>query len=167
QHSKDKQLAPKPRSPILITLPYIGSTSHKVKRIISNLASIDVVFSKQDNLKTHLGANGKKDCSERKPPRGVVYKVNCSCGKSYIGETCRPLSTRITEHQKHAKSALFEHSANTGHEIHWEQTEILNSRLEKDYQRKLMEAIQIRRHQPELNRDTGLFLPMAYDCIIN
>ena len=46
----------------------------------------------------------------------VVYRVPCSCGEAYIGETVRRLETRMKEHrdacQKGAldKSALAEHA---------------------------------------------------------
>ena len=29
---------------------------------------------------------------------GVVYKLNCSCGQSYVGQTKRNLKIRITDH---------------------------------------------------------------------
>ena len=41
---------------------------------------------------------------------GVVYKFECDCKKSYIGETRRLLITRASEHgQKSKKSEISEH----------------------------------------------------------
>ena len=34
---------------------------------------------------------------------GVAYKLNCSCGQSYIGQTHRNLATRIQEHVPNGK----------------------------------------------------------------
>ena len=35
---------------------------------------------------------------------GFVYKLNCSCGQSYIGQTRRNLITKINDHKPHGKS---------------------------------------------------------------
>ena len=34
----------------------------------------------------------------------MVYKLNCSCGQSYIGQTRRNLITKIKDHKPHGKS---------------------------------------------------------------
>ena len=41
-----------------------------------------------------------KDRQPKHLQNGVVYKITCSCGKMYIGETGRCLKTRISEHMK-------------------------------------------------------------------
>ena len=42
-----------------------------------------------------------KDKDEPRNRQGVVYKINCSdCHASYIGETGRNLTTRLTEHNQ-------------------------------------------------------------------
>ena len=43
--------------------------------------------------------NGK-DKLRKEEKTGVVYKLNHSCKKSYIGETKRNVSTRIKEHKQ-------------------------------------------------------------------
>ena len=41
---------------------------------------------------------------QRRPPMGVTYKMPChECDQVYIGETGRPLITRLKEHQRHCK----------------------------------------------------------------
>ena len=41
---------------------------------------------------------------------GTVYSFNCFCGASYIGESCRVLSKRISEHnQKSRGSEVYSH----------------------------------------------------------
>ena len=41
---------------------------------------------------------------------GVVYKFECTCSQSYVGETYRTLSTRITEHNVPSrKSEIVSH----------------------------------------------------------
>ena len=52
-----------------------------------------------------------------------VYKVTCSCGLNYIGETGRSLKVRLKEHgadirnQRVRTSALAEHLENSKHHI--------------------------------------------------
>jgi hypothetical protein len=40
-----------------------------------------------------------------------VYKVSCSCGKSYIGETGRSFQIRIKEHEGDIKNAECIHTS--------------------------------------------------------
>ena len=56
-------------------------TSHKFKTLIVN----------------------SKDKLRKDEKTGVVYKLNCSCKKSYIGETKWNVNTRIKEHKQDAK----------------------------------------------------------------
>ena len=50
--------------------------------------------------------------------KNCIYNIPCECGKQYIGETCRPLQTRLNEveHKRNTtneeidKSKLAEHS---------------------------------------------------------
>ena len=45
----------------------------------------------------------------------VVYKIPCSCGKVYIGETIRRLETRLKEHCTACKKGEIEKSAIAEH----------------------------------------------------
>ncbi|KAL1110151.1 hypothetical protein AAG570_008228 [Ranatra chinensis] len=61
-----------------------------------------------------------------------VYEIPCCCGESYIGQTGRLVSTRIQEHiratkNNDMKSAVAEHSMETGHLIDFEKMRILAS----------------------------------------
>ena len=101
-----------------------------------------------------------------------MYQITCSCKDTYIGETGRPLQARIKEHQlsvgkNDLKSALSEHIAShPNHSINWENIITLNVNQTNLIKRKLLEAIQIKRHEPKLNRDKGLDIPRAYDLLI-
>lgn len=59
-----------------------------------------------------------------------VYKIPCSCGKFYVGETGRGVSTRLKEHEKytelrHARSTMVEHQLTTKHKILFDKTSAL------------------------------------------
>ena len=87
----------------------------------------------------------------KKDPKGCVYKINCDCGQSYIGQSCRPLSVRIKEHQAAARNGTPEKSAVAEHlSLHnWKK-------------RMLREALAIQNLKPELNRDEGHPLPKLW-----
>jgi predicted GIY-YIG superfamily endonuclease len=70
-----------------------------------------------------------------------VYNIPCECGRSYVGETGRPLSVRIWEHKFNLKNGLLnksklaQHAFEEGHQISWNEAKILqiefNSRQRK------------------------------------
>ena len=166
---------PKPKpapSPIRITLPYVGPISHQISRLIKNKAAIDVTFSSGKTIKTLLRANGRGTSTQNPNPRGCIYQIPCNCGQQYIGETLRPINTRVKEHQTSVtkldqKSAISEHIINhQAQTIQWEAIKILSTNNNNWRQRKLQEAIDIKRQRPTINRDQGIFLPSAWDLLI-
>ena len=58
--------------------------------------------------------------------KNCIYNIPCDCGKRYIGETCRPLQTRINEHKRNTtnreidKSKIAEHSWEEKHRFQWD-----------------------------------------------
>jgi hypothetical protein len=54
-----------------------------------------------------------------------VYRTPCECGRSYIGETGRPLAMRLREHRHNLKEGLLEkskqaqHAYEEGHTVAW------------------------------------------------
>ena len=80
---------------------------------------------------------------------GVIYKINCACGDTYVGETGRILEIRMKEHKRVCIKADFEKSAVakrawlSGHYIDWDNVEVLDQ--ENDLcGRKVKEGIEIR-----------------------
>ena len=71
-----------------------------------------------------------KDKLECQKCKGVC-KIECSCGKCYIGETSRSFQIRIKEHGAYIKnectrsSTLTKHSLKTKHHVCLENTKIL------------------------------------------
>ena len=96
----------------------------------------------------------------------VVYRIPCSCGKSYIGETKRRLETRLREHQEACrkgtleKSAVAEHAWKDHHTIKWEETAVVDmARHPRELLLKEAIHIQMTPAEERLNRDAGLELP--------
>ena len=67
-----------------------------------------------------------KDKSKPEGRQGEVYKIKCcDCQASYIGETGRNLSTRLTEHKQATRNGnvnnhIAEHHLKTKHQIDWD-----------------------------------------------
>ncbi|XP_048252602.1 uncharacterized protein LOC125380886 [Haliotis rufescens] len=124
--TKKSQKSPRPQSaPFVISLPYFGIVSHKIQRLLKKQANIDVVFKRSHTIQNTIKATGKPPSSHKPEPSGAVYHIPCNCGQAYIGETSRPLKTRIKEHQSSvtkddSKSALSDHIRdNPSHSIQW------------------------------------------------
>ena len=100
-----------------------------------------------------------KDKADEQQHKGV-YKVTCSCGLYYIGETARSLKVRVKEHgadirnQHIHTSALAEHSEKSKHHICLEETSML-AKENHYYKRRFREALEIIKHPNNLNRDGG------------
>lgn len=92
---KNTALLPIPKTPqFYFSLPFINPISEKIKNILNN-DSNSISFKINSTLKSVFC---KKLDSQDKLNKSGVYKLNCSCGKFYIGRTFRPFKTRIKEH---------------------------------------------------------------------
>ncbi|XP_071453563.1 uncharacterized protein [Hetaerina americana] len=92
-------------------LPYVKCTTDRITRILS-----------KENVVTRFGTVKKlKDifpsAKYRLPPLLTerVYKVTCSCGGSYVGQTERAIETLIKEHKTSVKNKQRRRSAVAGH----------------------------------------------------
>ena len=85
----------------------------------------------------------------------VIYKIACSCGQMYIGETRRNVYTRMAEHAKTSGTninVVGQHPAdNHGHSANTANPDVLvNSSY--NFKRKIKEALFIQSIKPELNK---------------
>jgi len=89
-----------------------------------------------------------------------VYQILFPCGKSYIGQTCRSIKTRLKEHiantfDNHiSKSTIAEHSQNSKHLIYFDQAKILAS---TPYYSSctIREALETEKHPNNFNQEDG------------
>ena len=78
----------------IVTIPSIKGISENISRILKPL-SIRVAHNPITTLRQLL--TNVKDKDEQRNRRGTVCKINCSdCHASYIGDTGRNLTTRLT-----------------------------------------------------------------------
>ena len=160
-------------APFIISLPYVNPVSHHIRRLLKKQANIDVVFQKGRSIQNLLKANGKPPSTSKQDPSGVVYHIPCECGDSYIGETSRPLQIRVKEHKtsvqnRDSKSAISDHiQVNPDHKILWNNLTILETNRHDFKIRKTLEAINIKRLNPSMNRDNGWLIPLPYHNLIS
>jgi predicted GIY-YIG superfamily endonuclease len=67
-----------------------------------------MIFKTEHILRSSL----MKTRPERDPHQTAhcIYSIPCECGRSYIGETDRPLAVRLREHRRNLQQGLLEKS---------------------------------------------------------
>lgn len=137
-------------------LPYVKGTTDRIGKIL-NKHNIRTIFKPPRKIEQIL-----RNPKDQRPPLSSagVYKIPCSCGKVYIGETGRTVNTRMKEHERDVRlkhvtqSALAEHNLETGHRILFDKTTTLATTTSY-FPRKHREALEIQKHPDNLNRDSG------------
>ncbi|XP_072041269.1 uncharacterized protein [Amphiura filiformis] len=139
-----------------VTLPYIEGLSEKLRRAFRT-AGVSTTFKSQNTLRSALVA--PKDKAEPVKQSGIVYQLDCA-------DCARKLEKRLSEHKSTAgssKSAVRDHVVRSkGHQIDWENVKVLE-REQKEFSRRVLEAIQTRTQNPRLNRDQGLEIDPIWD----
>ena len=75
-----------------------------------------------------------------------IYKICCNdCNATNIGQTCRKLKIRISEHKNHTHkntstlSVIPKHKLQYDYDFNWEEVAILNT--ERNYNKRLISEI--------------------------
>ncbi|KAL9977406.1 hypothetical protein ACROYT_G014803 [Oculina patagonica] len=145
-------------------LPYVKGLSEQLRRCLRK-QGVRAVFKSETTLRSQLVR--PKDAVDSTKQDGVVYRIPCECGKVYIGETGRPMQDRIKEHDRDIRlartqtSAVAEHTNNTGHYPLWNKVKFID-RDSHWYTSRVKEAIHIRLHLNNINRDSGIEIPEAW-----
>ena len=127
-----------------VCIPYLGKTSHQIERI---LASSGIKVYHCSNQKIYQLLYTHKDKTDRNLKPGV-YRIPCTCGKVYIGETSRNLKVRQKEHKDCClkcqldKSALAKHAWENDHPIKWDDSELLVP-VRNYFSRQIRESVEI------------------------
>lgn len=153
-----------------VSVPYVKGVFEKIKPIFKK-HDITIVGKGHNNLKSNLFSSVKDKVPVQKQSN-VVYSIKCSCSKVYIGQSSRWLEKRMADHKYNARiknnthSALCDHLINSGHEIDWNNVEVVH-RERKQKCRDVMEMILIKTTPDTINRQNECkYLSNAYDNII-
>jgi hypothetical protein len=116
----------------------VKGVSEKFKRIWNHY-NIRTVFRTKHTLRNSLmNTKPKRDLQQTAQ---WVYSIPCECGRSYIGETGRPLAVRLREHRHNLgeglleKSKLAQHAYEEGHRGGWYEARILDIESHIRYRR--------------------------------
>ena len=99
-----------------------------------------------------------------------VYKLDCDCGSTYIGETSCKISTRIIQHQKSItdgkweSSGISEHAKKCHGHINWNDTETIKIESNQ-FQRKVRESLEIQNYNSKnegMNLDPGNYVTTTF-----
>ena len=149
------------------TIPYIKGISENISRIQQPF-NIRVAHKPITTLRQLL--TNIKDRDKPRNRQGAVYKINFSdCHASYIGETGRNLTARLTEHKRATRKGdvnnhIAEHHRLTNHTIDWDSAQCLNYSTNY-FQRLTLESWSTNLEQTPLN--TCQPLPEPYKRLIH
>ena len=152
----------------LVVIPYVAGMSEDIRRVCRKF-NIRVVFKSGRTLRSML--TKVKDTLPLGKQSNVVYRIPCSCGQVYIGETKRRLETRLKEHRDACergmmeKSAVAEHAWEHQHPIHWEETTVLDHGRGQELLVKEALHIQMTPVEERFNRD-GLEVPGCWTAVM-
>ena len=108
--------------------------------------------------------------SQKHVDKGVVYQIPCAqCDKVCIGETGRPLKTRITKHKRalstgDVKNVNAVHCMKIKHSMDWNAATVTATGL-VDGERKIKESVYIRKRKT-YNMDLGFLLSPVWNSLI-
>ena len=126
----NSQQQPREKPTATVSLPYTRGLSEKLRRICGRY-NIRTVFRSTTTLRKSL--THVRPPTPKEQTKNCIYDIPCSCGRSYKGETGRPLSVRLEEHRKATirgetlKSGVAEHAWSEGdHRPAWHETTIID-----------------------------------------
>ena len=132
---RPKQTQAKPSPFPLFRLPYLGSIFHHIEKELhqytkTHLPDYKLRFIHNTNkLKQQFLV---KDRQRQLTRSNIVYRLNCSCGSFYIGQTRRNLVERLEEHRSSPCSEVCYHlQSNPSHKVDFHTPQILTSCLDK------------------------------------
>ena len=149
----------------VVKIPWIPRLGPKLRAAYKKYG-IKTVFTSGPNLNTILCTNKCKLPINSQPG---VYKLDCSCGSAYVGETKKHIATRAAEHQRDifngnwAPSGATQHAKTCNGVYNWKDDVTIS--VEREYRRrKVRESLEIRRTQAKLNREKGAFDTGSWDA---
>lgn len=162
--------------------PFIKEISYNINKCF-NGTNIRLVYYNLKQVKSYY--TRLKDKVPMRDQFGVVYKIPCQCGKTYIGQTRQHLHKRISQHRYDCKkmdlwklkhpvnsdppancTALALHHLDTNHQLLLDSVDILDK--EKNWKkRNISEMCFIKMNDTINMRSDTLNLSCIYNFILN
>lgn len=143
----------------------MGETSEQLKRKLKPL-NIDLGFKRHTNLEGFFSSSYKYNTDNQK---GIIYKIYCTCGHYYIGESSFNFEKRKNEHLRDLKrnsqsNALVQHCNEEEHVIDWSKSSILDIEFDST-RRKLKEALLIKHLDSKINLCAGMKIRGSWNLV--
>jgi hypothetical protein len=144
-----------------VVIPYVKDISDKFKRIGNRYTR--TIFKTKHTLRNTLMRT--RPMSDPQLTAQCIYNIPCECGRSYVGETGRPLSVRIGEHKFNLKNGLLDklklaqHAFEEGHQLSWNETKILQIEV-NSRQRKYKESANVACMENPISQSSLEFHPI-------
>lgn len=162
--------------PKYLSIPYVKLLHEQISHCLQKF-DLKVVGTSFNSFGKSL-FSPLKDPTTLSNKRNVVYKVNCQCGKSYVGQTQQLLGTRITQHKRDAQkltlkkvnhdstSALSAHLYDTKHDLFIDNVTVLET--EKNCStRRFLEMIHIKTNKNGINKQSDCaYLQNTYNHLL-
>ena len=156
QLNVDKIINPEEKIKYL-SLPYINDKSETIARKIQETVknhfqnvNLRVAFKSPATLSSHFPFKDK--IADPSKLSNVIYHLKCkNCENDYIGLSTRIWSHRRREHETDKKSHVYQHHIQPGHEIDFDNVEILD-RADSERKLEYKEMLYIRKLKPTLNK---------------
>ena len=142
-----------PRTPPVVTIPYIPNTSESIKRILTK-QGLRVVIKKNTTLKDLLSK--LKDPLEFSEKNDSIYYFPFSCGACSVGQTSRPVPIRMKEHEDDIRLKRVSRSHPAAH-VHTHHCHALTN------QAKILAHAGPLKREREVRE--ALFIAVARNCI--
>lgn len=135
-----------------IKAPFHHRLAPQLKRIFRNTKSKLTFYNTKSNSKFFGKVKDKIPDTEKSE---VVYKLDCDCGHSYIGQTRQRVKKRIEQHKRdikkfEGKTGLSKHIVDSQHKVNWDGVQILDTES-NNYKRSFLEMYHITRNNKSLN----------------
>ena len=138
-----------------INLPYIESTSEKLRRILRS-RKIRSTFCTENTLRKLFCKPKDRVATEDK--NNIVYEIECSnCEAVYFGESNRSLKLRSDEHKRSVRlcdcdnNEITKHCWEADHNFSWDHKKVID-RKNRLIPRKIKEIIHFLRNPNHINK---------------
>lgn len=140
---------------LYFSIPYVKGLSENLQKCIQKHIKRKSLAYKPLNTIRQLYSKIKYKVPKEKETN-LIYKINCECGATYIGETKQYLQKRMQQHKSNVKlkqtqiTALAKHAIEENHKFDFENPQILDR--EQNYNKRLIsEMIHIVKDRNAIN----------------
>lgn len=167
-YQAQNQIEVEPTKHNYASLPYIRLLFEQIQSLLAQY-NFKTVGRNYQNLEVTIFSK-LKDQIPKELKSNIVYKVSCSCGSNYIGQSKQYMKKRLYQHQYDVKktsniSALSQHLKESGHNISIDNVSILANES-KYIKRSILEMIHIKKGNNINKQEDSEYIQNLYNNLI-